>query len=62
MVNHHLSRQLAHERVLDMHRAAGRSAHGATQPSGRPRRAMLTALRRSRVRRGKLITIEDLGR
>ncbi len=58
MVNHHLSRQLADERVHDMHRAA----QPAVQPSGRPRRAMLTALRRSRVGRGKLIMIEDLGR
>jgi hypothetical protein len=62
MVSHHLSRQLADERVRDMHRAAAQSAHGAARPSRRPRRAMLTALRRSRVGRSKLIMIEDLGR
>ncbi len=61
MVNHHLTTQLADERVRDFHRAAAQSAHGTTRPVRR-RPAMLTALRRSRVGRGKLITIEDLGR
>ena len=62
MVNHHLIRQLADERVRDVHRAAAQSPHGVAQPVGRPRQAMLAALRRSRVGRRKLITIEDLGR